>query len=306
MLHYLLLKLASLLVPRLPVAWAYGLAWLAAKIAYRGARAPRAAVAANLRRVLGADAASRRLDHAVRGVFHTAAYNYVDMVLIPRIRPAELAQRVEILSVQTFLDAYAQGKGVVLTTAHFGNVDLLVQMSVVHHIPVTMLVERLAPEGLFRLVAGLRGCHGVRLVPTGPKAARQLVRALRRGEVVAIAGDRAVQRQGRAVPFFGEEALLPTGAVELALHTGAPLVPAFGLRLPGRRYRITVEPPLELEGDATDGAAVARNLGRLAARFERHLRAHPEQWVVFEPLWDQRPQAPRPTVPETRPAGARR
>ena len=73
---------------------------------------------------------------------------------------------------------------------------------------------------------------------------------------------------------------MPAGAVELALRTGAALVPAFGLRLSGRRYRISIEPPLDLDGQTVPAAAQA-----LIAIMERYIKEHPEQWVVFEPRW---------------------
>ena len=47
---------------------------------------------------------------------------------------------------------------------------------------------------------------------------------------------------------------------------------------PGR-YQIRLEPPVTAQGH---GALLA-----LAATLERYVRAHPEQWFVFEPMWDE-------------------
>ena len=285
MLKYFLFRIASKLVPALPAWLAYGLAWIGAEVAYHVAHGPRKAVASNLRHVLGPHADSRKLAWAVRGVFHTAAYNYVDMFLIPHISLTRLSERVTVTNPEIFLDSYAQKKGIVLTTAHLGNADLLVQRSVAWGIPVTVLVERLSPEPLFELVRGLRGSHGVRLIPVGPTALREALRVLRSGGVLGIAADRNFQERGMTVPFFGEEAQLPTGAIELALHTGAVVLPVFGLRLPGQRYQISVEQPLELDRTGPDSEVVSRNLLRLVPILERYIREHPEQWIVFEPVW---------------------
>lgn len=296
MLQFLLFKVASILVPHVPVSLTYALSWCAAEVAYRVARGPRKAVEANLRHVLGPHTDPSALARAVRGVFHTSAYNYVDMFLIPRIRPEELAQRVTLQHSEIFFDAFAAGKGIVLTTAHFGNFDLLVQLTALYRMPLTVLVEHVAPEALFQLVVALRASHGIRLLPTGAKAVRELLQALGKGEVVGVVADRSVQNRGVAVPFFGEDTLLPTGAVELAMHHGAPLVPGFGLRLPGRRYQITFEQPITLEQEGPKEEALARNVQRLAEVMERHIREHPEQWVVFTPIWPQ--GGPRPFASE--------
>lgn len=274
-----------MLVAVLPVPVTYGLAWLGAEIAFRLATGARAAATANLRRVLGPEATRRDLARAVQGAFRTQAYNYVDMFLMPRVSLDALLQRVDIVNGERYRGAHALGKGMVLTTAHHGNFDLLVQVSLAMGIPVTVLMERISPDPLFRFVAGLRGSHGMRLLPVGPKAVRELLRALHRGEVAAVVADRDPQGRGVEVTYFGEKARLPAGPVELAMRTGAPLVPTFGLRLPGRRYRIIVEPPLELETEGPEHELVARNVQKLAAVLERHIRAYPEQLVMFSPIW---------------------
>jgi lauroyl/myristoyl acyltransferase len=278
-LKYLGFKAASWLIPHLPVSLTYAAAWLAGEIAFRFARGPRRAATSNLRRVLGVDEHAPALQVAVRTLFRNAAYNYVDLFLLPRISPDELSERVEVLNPQALIHAYQQGRGVIIATAHLGNFDLLMQMALTRGLPIMVLVERLKPEVLFETVVSLRGRHGVRLLPAGPASLREVVRTLRAGGVLAIAADRDLQDRGVPTKFFGEQARLPSGAVDLAHRTGAALVPIFGLRLPGRRYRISVEPPL-----AVDSAAP---LAALAGIMERYIREHPEQWVVFQPIWDR-------------------
>ena len=285
MLKYFAFRLASVLVPILPVWASYGAAWLGAEIAFLTAAGPRRAVYSNLRRVMGPDAPEVTMRETARQVFRTVSYNYVDMFLIPRIPPGELTERVMIMNTQAFLDAYREGKGVLITTAHLGNFDLLVQVSVAYDIPVTVLVEPLSPPQMFDLVNALRSSHGMRLVPVGSHALREVLRVLRSGGVVAIAADRNIKGRGMEVDFFGEPATMPTGAVELAMRTGAAIVPCFGLRLPGRRYEISIYPPVQLMGGAREDGDIRGNMRRLLAVVEDRVRRHPEQWTVFHAVW---------------------
>lgn len=287
MAKYCAFRLASWLIPLLPVWLCYGLAWLAGEAAYRVATAKRAAATANLSRVLGLDPNAPLVKRTVRGAFRTQAYNYVDLFRIPRTVPAALAERVETLNLPAFLHAYQQGKGVIIATAHVGNFDLLVQTARAQGIPVTVLVERLLPDRLFRTVARLRGSHGVRLLPTGPGSLREIVKTLRAGGVVALAMDRNLQGRGAPLPFFGEVTDMPVGAADLGIRTGAAIAPCFGLRLPGRRYRISVEPPVTLTPAVRDTLSLTQ---ALIAVMEGTIREHPEQWVVFEPIWGRTPQ----------------
>lgn len=269
MIKYWAFRTAAWVVPRLPAALSYAAAWLGAELAYRLAPGRRRAVASNLRRVTGTDDVSS----GVRSVFHTQAYNYVDLFLMPRLTPEWLAERVEITNLPSFLHACEQRKGVIIATAHLGNFDLLIQVTNALNLPAAVLVERLEPEALHRTVVRLRGAHGIRLIAVGPGGLREAVRVLKSGGVLAIGADRDLQGRGERMRFFGKPARMPVGAVELARRTGAALVPAFGLRLPGRRYRITIEPP------------IVPDAGTLIGVMERYIREHPEQWIVFQEVW---------------------
>lgn len=273
MLKFLAFRMATVLVPRVPVAVSYAFAWLAAELAYRFVPARRHIVHGNLRRVMGLDEDAPALAKAAREVFHTQAYNYVDMFLMPRLTPEWLAERIEIINLPAFLHAHGQGRGVIIATPHLGNFDLLIQVTKALSVPAAVLVERLTPEALFQTVVRLRSAHGIRLIPAGPGGLREAVRLLRSGGVLAIGADRDLQGRGEPASFFGEPARMPVGAVELARRTGAALVPAFGLRLPRRRYRLTIEPPIVPE------------VAGLISVMERHIREHPEQWIVFQPIW---------------------
>lgn len=287
MLKYLVFRLASVLIPILPHWIAYGAAWVGAEVAFVLAKEPRRAAMSNLHRVLGPDASMAAVRKTARRVFHTVAYNYVDLFLLPRIPPDELAKRVSMVNMQTFLEVYRAGKGVLAVFAHLGNIDLLVQMSVAYNIPVTALVEPLTPPALFDLVTSLRSAHGVRLVPVGPHALREALKVLRSGGVVAMAADRNLHGRGVEATFFGEIALLPPGAVELAIRTGAALVPFFGLRLPGRRYELSIEPPLQLARGGQEDDDIKENMHRLLSVIEGRIRKHPEQWIMLQRVWGE-------------------
>ncbi len=87
------------------------------------------------------------------------------------------------------------------------------------------------------------------------------------------------------VNFFGEETSLPLGAVNLALRTGAAIVPIFSVRKSGNRFAIYIEPPLRLVNTGNRGHSVRANLEKLVAIMERYIRQYPEQLVMREPIW---------------------
>src|SRR5258708_33499978 len=72
-----------------------------------------------------------------------------------------------------------------------------------------------------------------------------LAEALRRGEIVALQGDRP-RRNGRThtAQLFGRPMRLPVGPQSLARATGAALVPGFSFREGPYTYRVVVRPPI--------------------------------------------------------------
>ena len=118
------------------------------------------------------------------------------------------------------------------------------------------------------------------------------MRALRQGGTIGLASDRDFLRNGTPVRFFGQETTLPIGAVRLAMETGAPIVPVI-CRRHRLRQTFTIEEPFYLPKTGDTDADVRRGLERVVAILERHIRADPAQWVMFQRVW---PSAPPPTI----------
>lgn len=287
MLKYVAFRVASLIFPHIPPAIGYLIAGFLAELAYLLASGPRRTVRDNMRHVLGADADSRQLRHAVRGVFHNTARNYYELICLKRLDLARLQKNLTVVGweyLQGFLD---EGRGVIIATAHLGNVDLVVQLLAARSVPLIVLAEPLEPPALFRLVKGLRESLGLSFLPVGFSSLKTAIQALKQGGVVAVACDRDVLGKGEQMNFFGEDAILPTGAVDLALKTGAAIIPAFSSRLSHGRFEIHAEPPIILNG-SRNGEQIKEANEKIIYSIEKHIRLHPEQWVVFERVWDQK------------------
>lgn len=289
MLKYLTFKLAILFLAPLPLRAGYFIADTLADAVYLVSRRSRRTVQQNLRQVLGPGATREQIDRAARSNFRYLARNYFDLIRLPRLDVDELSRTLTIHNVGQFEEALAQKKGVIIATAHMGNFDLVVQVLAARTQKLTVPVEPLQPERLFRLVTGLRSSQGLTFLPMGIAGLRSAVRALKQGEIVAVACDRDIKGNGCRLDFMGKEASFPTGAVDLALKTGALIVPAFSVREPNNRFSIYMEPPLELksQGGSDHQYLVREGMRQLVAIIEKHVRAHPEQWVAaFDLIWD--------------------
>lgn len=186
--------------------------------------------------------------------------------------------------------AAAEGRGVLVLTAHLGNWEAAGQLLTRLDVPITVTgFDKENP--VIRAMLNRFSKQTFRLLPlTGsPTDAIPLVAALRRGEVVAMLGDRAYGSPTARVPFFGGTASFPIGAYVMASIAGAPLVHVFSLREPGGRYHFFGFPLQRPQMPVHHEREVY--LENCAANFARDLasvlKRDPFQWYNFFPFWEE-------------------
>ena len=242
------------------------------------------AVEANLLRVIGVP--NERWRRAVRDVFRAGARNYYDTFRVPHLSQAEIRTLVAIRGWEHLDAALSSGRGAILVSAHLSSLALTTQVFAAHGYAVHVPVEPVEPPELLRLLTRLRAGRGMHLVPLGPRLGTELAAALRRNEVVGLIVDRDVAGSGVAVPFFGAPARLPSGPALLALRSGAPILPAVAVRRPNNRFAGVIESAIPIARTGRTAADVERITATVAARLEYYIGKYPEQWTVFQPVWD--------------------
>lgn len=187
------------------------------------------------------------------------------------------------------------GKGVLLLTAHVGNWEVAGQLLSRLDVPVNVTGFDLEAPEIRALLNRAQAKQKFKLIPIQGNAtdAIPLVAALRRGEVVAMLGDRAYGSPAARVPFLGSDASFPVGAYVLASIAGSPTVQVFSLREPGGHYHFFGFPalpphrPAHHERDAHLKSCAAQ----FAVNLETIVRRDPFQWYNFYPFWDAQPTA---------------
>lgn len=287
---YLALRLASRIVPRLPPPLCYRVAAFIGDCAYLVLPGPRAAIRANLARVMKLSRAHGEVKTKARQAFQNDAKNWIDTLRISAVSDEDIVNSLEVEGWQHMEAAIRDGRGVIMVVMHLGNFDLVGQYMAVHGGRLTIPVERMQPERLFALLLKLRRSKGINVVPMD-QAPRQMVNALKAGEIVGIMTDRNVGGHGIRVEFFGAETLLPKAPVSLARHTGAPLLVCGAVRMSGTRFLGFVSAPVATVQSGNTARDDRDNLRRLAAVMEQYIGRFPEQWLMFTPLWDDRTDA---------------
>ncbi|MBI2846114.1 MAG: hypothetical protein HYX86_06180 [Chloroflexi bacterium] len=281
---YYLVRFAGAVLPFIPRRLGYLLADVVGYLLYYFNPRSRANLISNLRQAIGPKMAEERLPHLARQVFQNAVKNYYEL-FHHRWTPVEkLLSYVQVEGVENVQRALAGGKGMVLVSLHLGSPEAFLQIAPLFGYPITAAVEPLQPPTLMAYMLRLRQRHGIKLIPAdGPLFS--LFRALKNNQIVALAIDRDVTGSGTAVQFFGAPVRLADGPVQLALRTGAALCLGHGVRRPDNTFQGIVEPPLQLEVTGDRRRDIEVNMQKVASLMEKIIRRHPEQWLMFQPLW---------------------
>ena len=286
MWKYYVLRLAYLLLGRLSLPALYRIARVVGDASYLARSGARRAVIANMRRLMGPEASEADVRRTAREVFRNATRYYADLFSMPRMNVKRFArERMELEGIEYLREAQDSGRGGVVMSGHFGNPEMTVQGLAAYQVYVTGLTEPLQPQALSDFTHWLRSHHGHEYRAATFGGIKQTIRSLRQGGLVAILFDRDVQGTGVTMQFCGAEARIPLGGIDLALRTGADLIPAWSWRSPGCRFRVRIGPPLELVRTGDLDEDVRANGRRLLDLFEEQLRADPGQWAVLEPIW---------------------
>ncbi len=147
--------------------------------------------------------------------------------------------------------AHANQQGVVILTPHMGCFEIAAQAIAERYAPqqrhITVLYRPARKPWLRDLVATARTRPGLFAAPANLVGVRQLLRAVRDGQMAGLLPDQ-VPPEGMGVwaPFFGRPAYTMTLAARLAHQPGAALLLLWCERLPwGRGYVIHVSAPTE-------------------------------------------------------------
>lgn len=173
-------------------------------------------------------------------------------------------------------------RGIVILTPHMGCFEIAAQAVAERHgsqKQVTVLFRPARKPWLRDLVGSARTRPGLAAAPATLAGVRQLLRAVRDGQIAGLLPDQ-VPPEGMGVwaPFFGRPAYTMTLAARLAQQPGAALLLLWCERLPwGRGYVIHVSRPAEpLPGPEAPQAESAAFINRA---MERLILQRPGQYL---------------------------
>ncbi len=203
----------------------------------------------------------------------------MDFLLMGSLTREELIGRVTIDGRDHLDAALALGRGAIMAVPHMGSWDMAGSYAGALGYSISAVAERF-PGSLNDAVVRTRQRFGLNVITLGRSAVRAITQALEANAIVPLLCD-LEQGAGVSVRFFGRRSVVPGGPAALALKTGAALMPACQYSTSPGHHHIHLDPPLAWRaGDTKDGL-----MQRVVSRFEEFIKARPDQWYAFRPMF---------------------
>lgn len=195
---------------------------------------------------------------------------------------APLRRTMRIDGLEHLQAAMVHGRGVLLVSGHFLNLEICGRL-LCDHVPLAGMYRR--HDGAVMEWAVLRGRMRYAAAMFQQHELRGAVRHLKRGGVLWYAPDQDMRGKDTVfAPFFGIPAATITATHQLARLTGCAVLPFFHHRQ-GDRYRLRIAAPLA-DFPSADAAA---DSGRVNAAIEAMVRQAPAQYLWIHRRFKRRP-----------------
>lgn len=284
-LEYLCVRCLGFVCMILPLRLVYPLAKFFGYIAFHALRVRRDVTMENLRKSLGCEHDERRLKLIACRAYQNIGMTFMEMLIVPRLA-GRIAAMVDMSGSDILRQAYGKGRGVILISCHFGSWEFNGAAIAALGLSHMAVAKKLANPFIDRLVYENRARLGLRTV--SKKVVKEIVRAMRKGELIGLISDQDAGKNGVFVDFFGRKASTPRGGAELALKYGAAVIVSMMLRTGNGSYR-----NLFREVDCSPDDTVETLTQRFTKVMEDVIREYPEQYFWMHRRWKTVPPAGR-------------
>jgi KDO2-lipid IV(A) lauroyltransferase len=193
--------------------------------------------------------------------------------------------RVEVSGIPIFLDLLENKRPFIVFTGHTGNFELLPVAGAAFGLYVSVLFRPPNNPYVAKKVFDFRSARMGKLVPSHAGSSFALARQLEAGQGVGVLVDQKFKK-GLKTEFFDQPVRTNPLLGKLVRQFNCDVYPARCIRLPGNRYRLEIEPRMDVPRDANGNLDLTATAQLLNDKVETWVREYPEQWLWYHDRWE--------------------
>lgn len=260
-----LIKVANLL----PFRFSLWLGKMQGRLAYFLLSRHRQLAYANIRFFLGRD--TKETLRITRTLFENLGISLSEIFRFFRLNKQNIDSYVHFEGLRNLDAALAEGKGVILLTAHLGNWEISSVALSLKGYSMKVLARQQKNSRVDELLNFYRQSSGIKVIKRG-MGLRGILQGLKNNEIVGMLGDQGGKNKDVYIKFFGRYIFLPSGFLDIAVKTGATVLPSFIFK-DKERYKLIIGFPLDCQGIKQE------IVQKYAQILQRYISSFPEQYL---------------------------
>jgi KDO2-lipid IV(A) lauroyltransferase len=273
---------------RVPLAVAYRLGDRLGDLAYLLLAERRRVVLGNLALAFGEEKSTVERRAIARATFRHFGRHIVDFGRLHNLTRERFTQICTVEGLDHLHTLLARQQGVLALSAHFGSWELAPAVALCFDTPLHVIVRPLDHPVLERIVAAYRRRGGYHTIPKR-RAMTESLKALRRGEIVAILMDQSsLRHEGIPVEFFGVKTYTSKGPALIALRAECPVIGVFLIRETEGRHRLILTPELPVRRTGNLAQDIEDTTRLFNELLESYIRRYPDHWFWLHRRWKRR------------------
>ncbi len=198
---------------------------------------------------------------------------------------AEVEKFVEIHGEENLKNAFDEGHGVILLTAHLGNWEMAAAVLGRKGYPMNAIGAEQRDSRITELIQLLRASSLVKTIGKGFDLKAALT-CLKSGEILGVLLDQDFGSRGIVAPFLGIDASTPYGPLKMADKLKSRIVPLFIIRRPdGINHDLYLLPPLKPPSGESFGDDLEGSVRLCNDIISEWISRYPGQWMWLYPRW---------------------
>ena len=251
-------------------------------------RIRRSVVLTNLKIAFGSTYSIKQRKSLAKEVYKNAARVLFEFLYMSFIPADQISDYIEIEGLEILHQAKEENKGIVLAGTHFGNWELLTAGICTSGFPFHIYAGQQKNQQVDDLINGIRTKFGQIAISKSKTAPFEMMKALKKGGILGMAGDLNMPHDILFVDFFEKKAAAWPGLATYALRRQAPLVFVWSIRTGPLKHRgFIARLDYVTTGDLERDIAAVTQM--YISALEERIREHPDHYFWFNRRWKTRP-----------------
>jgi len=184
-------------------------------------------------------------------------------------------------------NALKQNKGIMISTSHIGNWEILSHIPRILGIQFCVMANKRRNPYLEAIVDDIRSRSGATILPPKGKAL-MLIRQLKKGAVIGMVIDQRGKRSDRLFcNMFGLPAPTNPAPAFIAIKGDALVLPVYAIKIQGR-YIIRFSKPVDASSFGRGKKGIQALSDYMQSWVESVVRLYPDQWSWLNCRWTKR------------------